>query len=747
MDSAKKLIKRVTNSYHILNQKVHSLLIQFGLRKNKEKTPTIFQMEAVECGAAALAIILAYFRKYVPLEELRIECGVSRDGSKANNMMKAARRYGLIAKGFLKEPDDVKKMEMPTIIHWNFNHFVVLEGIHNGKAYLNDPAKGPRIVSEEEFDESFTGVILTFKPGPEFQQGGARQNILKSLNKRLKGSKNAITYIILISLMLVIPGLIVPIFSKIFVDEFLIKQMNDWLKPLLLAMGITAVIRAGLTWLQQFYLLRMETKFTLSSTSKFLWHVFKLPIEFFSQRYGGEISSRVLINDKVAQLLSGELATTVLNMTTLVFYAVIMFYYDVVLTLVGISISVLNVLALKYVSRKRVDENQKLLQERGKMLGVAMNGLQMIETLKANGSESDFFSRWSGYQSKMVNAQQRLGIFTQVLSTVPITLTMINTAAILAIGSLRVMDGHLSMGMLVAFQSLMASFTGPVAKLVSLGATLQDAKGDMNRLDDVLRYKQDEQFSNDTSNEESNEMLIKLTGEVELKDITFGYSCLEAPLIENFNLKIKPGARVALVGGSGSGKSTVAKIVAGLYKPWSGDILFDGLSRKNIPRNVIHNSLGMVDQDIFLFEGYVRDNLTLWDSTVPKADIILATKDASIHDDVAIKPGGYDSSVDEGGNNFSGGQRQRLEIARALVTNPSIMILDEATSALDPITEKQIDDNLRRRGCTCLIVAHRLSTIRDCDEIVVLDRGKVVQRGTHDELKNVDGPYASLIEN
>ncbi|MBN2007795.1 NHLP family bacteriocin export ABC transporter peptidase/permease/ATPase subunit [candidate division KSB1 bacterium] len=738
--------KRYYSIRSLLQSLINPVLIRLNLKKNRVKTPTILQMEAVECGAASLAIIMARYGKFIPLEELRIECGVSRDGSKANNMMKAGKKYGFIVRGFKMEPKDVRKVQMPAIVHWNFNHFVVLEGFHKGQVYLNDPAKGPRIVSEDEFDESFTGIILTFEPGPEFTIGGVKPNIWRSLKSRLQGSETALVYIVLISLMLVIPGLIIPIFSKIFVDEYLVKQMDDWLRPLLLAMGITAVLRGGLTWLQQFYLLRMETKFTLSTSSKFLWHVFKLPIEFFSQRYGGEITSRVLINDRVAQLLSGELATTILNLIVLVFYAAIMFYYDVVLTLVGIGISVLNVVALKYFSRKRVDENQKLLQEKGKLLGVAMNGLQMIETLKASGSESDFFSRWAGYQAKMLNAQQKLGMYTHVLITIPPTLTMINTAVILALGSLRVMDGHLSMGMLVAFQSLMVSFTGPVAKMVKLGSVLQDAEGDMNRLDDVLRYKTDEQFKTEDTNEVDEE-LIKLSGVVELENVTFGYSRLEKPLIENFSLKVNPGARVALVGGSGSGKSTIAKLVAGLYKPWAGDIRFDGIPRNDIPRNVINNSLGMVDQDIFLFDGMIRDNLTLWDSTVPKSGIIQAAKDACIHDDVTGKPGGYEGTVDEGGTNFSGGQRQRLEIARALMNNPTIMILDEATSALDPITEKVIDDNLRRRGCTCLIVAHRLSTIRDCDEIIVLDRGQVVQRGTHDELKKIDGPYASLIEN
>lgn len=713
---------------------------------NRVKTPTILQMEAVECGAASLAIILAYYGRRVPLEELRVACGVSRDGSKASNVVKAAREYGMLAKGYKTEPQALRDMNMPAIIHWNFNHFVVLEGFKKGQVYINDPARGPRVVSEEEFDESYTGIVLTFEPGETFEKGGEKKSILNSLKKRISGSEIAAVYVVLIGLALVIPGLVIPTFTKIFVDDILVKQMTDWFKPLLIAMLLTAILRGALTWLQQYYLLRMETKLALSSSSKFFWHVFKLPIEFFTQRYGGEIASRVLINDRVAQLLSGELATTVLNLVMVVFYAALMFFYDVVLTLVGISIAIINVLALRYVSRKRVDENQKLLQERGKLMGVAMGGLQMIESLKSSGGESNFFARWSGYQAKMVNAQQHLGFYTHFLMTVPPLLTALNTAIILTIGSFRVMDGYLSMGMLLAFQSLMASFTAPIESLINLGTRLQDAEGDMNRLDDVLNYKTDPQLDESAAEADDDEMLVKLSGHLELRNITFGYSRQEPPLIENLSLKIPPGARVALVGGSGSGKSTVAKLVAGLFQPWSGDILFDGMSRHDIPRNVINNSLGVVDQDIFLFEGIVRDNLTLWDPTVPEANIVQAAKDASIHDDITVKPNGYDGDVSEAGANFSGGQRQRMEIAKALVNNPTMLILDEATSALDPITEKEIDDNLRRRGCTCLIVAHRLSTIRDCDEIIVLENGKVVQRGTHDELKYQDGPYARLIE-
>ncbi|HWM90081.1 MAG TPA: NHLP family bacteriocin export ABC transporter peptidase/permease/ATPase subunit [Thermoanaerobaculia bacterium] len=709
------------------------------------RTPTVLQMEALECGAAALAIVLAHFGRWIPLEELRIACGVSRDGSKASNVVKAARQYGLEAKGFKHEPKTLRTLGMPAILHWNFNHFVVLEGFRKGRVHLNDPAVGPRVVTEEELDQAFTGVVLTFKPGPGFERRGEPPRLIPALRRRLAGSRAALAFVLLAGLALVVPGLTVPVFSKVFVDGILLEGRTEWLRPLLLAMGLTALLLGGLTWLQQSYLLRLETRMAVGDSSRFLWHVLRLPVEFFSQRYAGDISARVGINDRVAQLLSRDLATNVLGALMVVFFAAVLFRYDPVLTLIGVVIAALNVAALRWVSRKRVDGNRRLLQDQGKMMGTAYGGLQTIETLKATGSESDLFARWSGYQAKVVNARQDLERYTQVLDAFPPLLAAVNTALVLGIGGLRVMNGTLSLGGLVAFQLLMASFSGPINRLVSLGGRLQMVEGDMNRLDDVLRYRLDQSAGSGPGEPLPAAEPVKLSGHLELRDVSFGYSRLDPPLIEGLNLVLRPGSRIALVGASGSGKSTVSKLVTGLYKAWSGEILFDGRSRSEIPPQVLASSLAAVDQSVFLFEGSVRENLTLWDSTIPLPEVVAAARDACIHEEIAARPGGYDSLVEEGGANWSGGQRQRLEIARALVGRPSILVLDEATSALDPTTESLIDQALRRRGCTCLIVAHRLSTIRDADEILLLERGKAVQRGTHDELKEIDGPYARLI--
>lgn len=714
-------------------------------RHKRARTPTVLQMEAVECGAASLAIVLAHYKRWIPLEKLRIACGVSRDGSKASNIVKAARRFGMVAKGFKKQPQDLLKLPTPMILHWNFNHFLVLEGVKGDTVYLNDPGSGPRTVDLEELDQSFTGVVLVFQPGPEFEPGGESPKLLPALKKRLAGATTALAFVLLAGLALVVPGLVVPVFSKVFIDHVLLESRQDWLPPLLLAMGIAAVLTGALTWIQQSYLLRLETRMAVSSSSGFLWHVLKLPVEFFSQRFAGEVSGRVAINDRVAQLLSRDLATNALAALMLIFFAAVLVRYDLLLTLVGVLVVSLNVAALRFVSRKRVDGNRRLLQDQGKLHGTAIGGLQMIETLKASAGESDLFQRWAGYQSKVVNNRQELERWTQILDAVPPLLAALNAAAILGLGSLRVMEGALTLGSLVAFQALMVSFVAPVQQLVSLGSKLQTAEGDMNRIDDVLRYPSEDRVRAGEDGAPPEGEPVKLTGRLELRGVSFGYSRLDPPLIQDFNLTIEPGQRVALVGSSGSGKSTVGKLIVGLHEPWEGEILFDGLPREQIPPRVMVGSLASVDQSIFLFEGTVRENLTLWDSTLPLPEVVTAAKDAEIHEVIAARPGGYDSPVSEEGANFSGGQKQRLEIARALVGRPSILVLDEATSALDPTTETRIDGHLRRRGCTCLIVAHRLSTIRDADEILVLEGGKVVQRGTHDELRNQEGPYAELI--
>ena len=741
-------------------------------------------MEAVECGAASLGIILSYYHRIVPLSELRQKCGVSRDGAKASNIVKAARSYGLTAKGFKKSLENLKTFTPPYIIFWNFNHFLVVEGFGKNCVYLNDPATGRRQVSLKEFDEAYTGIVLVMEPGDEFQKGGKPRSMVAALASRLTSSRRALLFCLLTGLFLTFPRLTIPAFTQVFVDRILVENLQDWLRPMLLGMIIAAVLQGLLMGMQLKALRRLLIKLSVTMSGRFIWHILRLPVGFYAQRFSGEISSRIQLNDKVAEVLSGRLATTVIDTVMMGLYALLMLTYDRLLTIITILFAGLNFVALQSLSRSRVDANISLAQEYGKVNGVAIGGIQSIETVKASGLESDLFTKFAGYYTKALNSQQKLGLQTQILTVLPTLLTALATASILLIGGFRVINGSLSIGMLVAYQLLATSFLKPVNNLINFGSTLQELEADLNRLDDVLQNPVDrsninqgretEQRNTNNGNGRSPHVPIspsphppispsphlpippsphppispdsfRLQGEIELRQLTFGYSNLEAPLIENLNLTVKPGQRIALVGGSGSGKSTIAKLICGLYPFWSGDILFDGISRTQIPRSVLANSLAMVEQDIFLFAGTIRDNLTLWDSTIPEADLVKACQDAAIHEAILFLPGGYDAQLSEGGMNLSGGQRQRLEIARALVRNPSILVLDEATSALDAETEQIVDRNLRRRGCSCIVVAHRLSTIRDCDEIIVLEQGKVVQRGTHEELKKQEGTYIRLI--
>jgi ATP-binding cassette, subfamily C, bacterial len=713
------------------------------LPERRVRTPLILQLETVECGAAALAIILAHYGRIVPLATLRRDCGVSRDGSKVSNILKAAKAYGLVAKAFKRDIGALKDTAYPYVVHWRFSHFLVVEGCRRGRVYLNDPASGRRSVPFEEFDGSYTGIVMTFERGSEFERGGAFPSIAGGVWKRLKRSLPAVAAATFTALLLVAPGLAIPALMAAFVDKVLVEGAADWGRPLVLGMLATALLRAFLGAIQFGILRRLQNRLSVAETSRFVWHLLRLPASYYSQRGAGEVSSRIALNDQVADILSGRLATTSIDILMMIFYVVVMWQFSRSLTLVALCFAMLNLVTLRWIARRRGESNARLSMEQGKAAAAGIAGLQSIRTIKASAQESEFFARWAGFFAGLSNAHAERSAVNYYAGILPPLLLSLMTAAVLVEGGFEVIHGRMSIGMLVAFQSLALSFLQPVNNLVALGATLQELEANVARLSDVLESPAEAEAPIPEAATECS--LVRLRGLVEFRNVSFGYSPVLPPLIQDLSFTVRPGQRVAFVGASGSGKSTVARLMAGLYVPVSGEILFDGVPASSIPREVLSQSLAMVDQDVFLFKGTVRENLTLWDGSMPAERLQRACSDALIQSAIDALPNGYSSDLLEGAVNLSGGQRQRLEIARALACNPSILILDEATSALDAETELGVDRNIRRRGCSCVIVAHRLSTVRDSDEIIVLDRGQVVERGTHDQLMRQNGLYAELL--
>ncbi len=714
-------------------------------RKNKVGVPVILQMEMAECGSASLAMVLAYFGRWVSLEELRVSCGISRDGSKAGNLYRAASQYGLVPHAYSLEPEELKAYPLPMILHWELNHFVVLTGWNSKYFFLNDPAHGPRKVSREDFSKSFTGVVINFEKGEDFVKGGHRPSLVTSLVKQLKNSKLLVFLIFLLGFMLVVPQLIQVTLTRVFFEEVLVKEYYFWVKPICTGMIATGLFIGVIAVFQQFMLNELMAKMNLSMAVRFVYHLFRLPMEFFSQRSPGDIQNRTNPSDIISLVCNG-LALNLVNAVVVIFYLVLLFQYSVALTFIGVAVCVINILVLLLAAKIRSNQSLALNQHESKFMGMFMGGLQLMESIRAQGHETDFIPMLSAYQAKSVNSSQQIERSSLVLSSISAFLIALNSVLVLSLGAWEIMLGTFSIGMLVAYQALVQMFLQPVNQLTSMSLSIQELKGSMNRLEDVFNQKEDKQFSYPEAVSSEKLPAGRLEGKIELKDITFGYSKLAEPLIRDFNLTILPGQRVAVVGSSGSGKSTVAKLVTGLYSPWSGQILFDGKEKKDIPRNLFCSSISFVDQDIYLFDGTVRDNLSMWNGLISDEDIQQAARDACIHDDISSRSNGYQGIIDENGRNWSGGQRQRLEIARSLAVNPSLLIMDEATSALDTETELYIDYNIRRRGITCLIIAHRLSTIRDSDQIIVLDKGLISQRGTHDELiKDKNGIYYRLV--
>ena len=708
------------------------------------RVPVVMQMEALECGAASLTMIMHYYKKFIPLEQARVDCGVSMNGANAKNIMLAARSYGMKADAWRVEPEDLQSEgPYPCIIHWGFNHFVVLCGFKGKRAVINDPARGSVTVDWEEFDREFTGVCITFEPAEGFVPAGKRKSVAAYARERLKGSGTAVAFVVLTTTITSLFGVISPAFTRTFLDRLLTHKNPEWLMPFMSLFCILIVVCVAMSWISAVYSLRIQGKMAAYGSSSYLWKVLRLPMQFFNQRLSADISDRQATNAGIAGALVNTFAPLMLQALMMVFYLVVMIRYSPLLSLIGVGSIALNIVVSMIVTAKRVNITRVQQRDAANLSSATMSGISMIETIKSSGAENGFFARWSGYQAS-VNAQTvkytRLNLF---LGSLPSAITSIANVTVLGLGVMLVLQNRFTLGMVMAFQSFLSSFMSPATSLISAGQSMQEMITQMERVDDVMSYKEDSCFDLKVKTQEYE----KLSGAIELNNVTFGYSRLDKPLISDFSMTVKPGQKIAFVGRTGCGKSTLAKLISGLNKPWSGTITFDGVDIGDIDRSVFTGSVSVIDQDITLFEDTISQNIKMWDDSIEDFEVTLAARDAGIYDDVVTREGGFSRRLLEGGRDLSGGQRQRLEIARALAQDPTICIMDEATSALDAKTEHEVIRSINNRGITCIIIAHRLSTIRDCDEIIVLDKGKIVERGTHDQLYALGGMYASLVSN
>lgn len=712
--------------------------------KGVANTPIIMQLEALECGAASLTMVMAYYGKWVALEQVRVDCGVSRNGANAKNILRAAQKYGFKTKGYAYNLDKLRKNgKFPAIIHWGGAHFVVLNGFRGNKAIINDPAKGLVKVDLKTFDEFFTGIYLEIIPDESFVPGGKRKSIFGFAKKRLQGASALLVFFSITTIIFYLFSIINPVMKQVFVDYLLGGENPDWVLPFIFLFAGIGLLQVIVTIVQSLYNYKIKGKLDLIGSTTYIWRVLRMPIEFFSQRMVGDLQRRQSENAAIAETLVNVFAPLLFNTVMIVVYLVIMLNKSWILTLIGVVTIVLNAFLSQYISKIRVNISRVQSRDNAKLAAMTSKGIEMVETIKSNGAENSYFESWSEVQKSAVSGKLRMAKTNQFLGLIPAFVSMLANYSVLILGVYYTIKGEFTIGSILAFQGLLGSFMSPAMTIISSGQTLQEMRTQMERVDDVLEYPLDQNVIRNIPTEKYS----KIKGNLVLKDVTFGYSRLDAPVLSNFSLEIKKGQKVAIVGSTGSGKSTLSKLISGLYSPWSGEIIFNGQKIEDIDHEIFTSSIAVVDQDITLYEDTIMNNLKMWDESIEDYEVIMACNDAQIHQKIMERDGGYNATVLEGGKNFSGGEKQRLEIARSLAMDPSIIILDEATSALDAKTEFDVVKAIKARGITTIVIAHRLSTIRDADVIVVLKKGIIVEQGNHDELMALKGSYYELVTN
>lgn len=707
-----------------------------------ERVPSMYQMEIAECGAASLGMILGHLKRFESLEELRLRCGVNRDGSKASNILKAGRSFGLEASGFRINAHEALQGPFPCIVFWRGYHFLVVEGVSENSVWLNDPALGPRRVTRQHFEAAYSGVTLRFSPGPSFQRSGIRPSPPQRIRRWLGKLEGLVIWITLLQLLIAVPVILLPGLSKLFIDDYLIGANDQALHSILIWTGLFFLAIGGLFFAQRYFARLLETKLSLFRSAALFRRILNLPLHFHQQTQKADINHRLGVHDRAAALLSDDIVIGSAHFLTLPIFIGAMLLQSWQLTLINLMTLCTVVVVALILRQKMALQSSRLQRERARHRIIAMAGLQMFETLKANAGEDNFYQRILGQQANLSNAHQPLLLASQNLAIIPNLFLSISAVLTLGIGGWLIIHGQITIGTLIAVQLLVVGMERPVSATANLLARFPELTADLARLDGINAYPQDPLLTRAAASDTAS--ADQLSGRVELRHIKFGYSRVSPPLFNDLNLTVEPGRMVALVGRSGSGKSTIAKLLTGVHEPWEGSVLIDKRPLSDWPRSLIAQSLGLIDQQPFLFEGSIADNLSLWDSSLSTAEITEAARQAGIHDVISRRPGGYNHPMASGGDNFSGGERQQLQIARALLSAPSLLILDEATSALDANTEAEILAAIRASGCACLIISHSPSTISVCDEVLYLDQGEIVARGDHHQLLDSSPGYRQL---
>lgn len=707
--------------------------------RNVKKVKPVLQMEVTECGAASLCMILDYYGKSVTMEQLRLECGVSRNGVNAKNIARAAMLHGLKPRALKVGIHAARGLKFPAIIHWNMDHFVVLCGFTKKGAVIADPASGLRQIPEDEFSNNFTGIALEFTPTESFEKNRTLKNKNDYIKSCLKSFAPVMFIFLICEFCVLASGGVLPFLSSVYINRVLLDgkiQQLSFVTAVLLACLLLAflggVIRVST-------INRVVKQLNAKLNLGFFEHILKLPIEFFLQRNSGELAMRQGEAMNTGRLIVSMLPFIFTSMLQVLVYLGLLFFMNLKIAAIGVTMVVVNFIAAVLASKRYREKVMRSDRERAMLQGLISQTIDAMETIKSCGCEDAVFERLISAGSISINARTEIEKTSVLTNTVFTFLNTFSSALVIVAGIWEILFSSLTTGSLIALQGVMVAMLAPVGSAMNMGFQIQQLSGITHRTNDVMRYMEDTKFA-----EEEQKELTELDSDITLEDITFGYSPLDTPILQNFDLHIKKGGSLAIIGGSGSGKSTVAKLIAGLFCEKDGKIYFGSRERKEIRRDDFYSETAVVTQNIRLFEGTVLDNITMFDHTIPYDDVVAAAKIACIHEGIIARPSGYREWVSENGRNFSGGQRQRIEIARAIVKKPRLLIMDEATSALDADTEMNIMKAVSDMGITTIVVAHRLSAIRYCDSIMVMKNGEITEYGTHCDLMALNGEYAAL---